>query len=173
MRKAITNTWSLYLLLMLATSIYGCERCGSSSKGNTSPPQTPTQIEYSINLDDSKKMKEEGNKIYYEVPLQTEVSIVAKTTGLLTVDIDWNQSPSHPLGRKMSISKRYYNHHESTRNGRVIAGDSAGEMESAWVFASITPICVTVSGNPHRIGQAHEQGNNMINNEKIFVITWK
>ncbi len=185
MKKAIINTWNLYLLLLLAINIDGCERCGDGPKGSPtiapSPPETQTEnkahntthIDYAINLDEARKIKEQGNKIYYEVPLHTEVSIVAKTTGPPTVDIDWEQSLSCLLGTKMSVTKRQSTHYKSTRNGRVVAEDSAGETESVWVFASGIPTSVMVTGKPHHIGQAHEQGHNIINNEKVFVITWK
>lgn len=174
MKKGIINTWSPYLLLMLATSMYGCEGCSVRSKGSPTKPISPTQTEinYAINLDEAKKIKQEGHKVYYEVPLNTEVIIVAKTTRPPTVAIDWEQNPLYPLGRKMTVSEGHSTYYKSTRNGRVVTEDSAGKMVAAWVFASRTPTCVTVTGKPHRIGQAHEQGNNILNNEKGFVITW-
>ncbi len=57
MKKVIINTWSPYLLLMLATSMYGCEGCGDRSTGSSTEPtsQTQTEINYAISLDKAKK----------------------------------------------------------------------------------------------------------------------
>src|SRR5690349_12332676 len=84
----------LLLFVLLFTCVAG-GLCGSSpdtssGTGGNGPGGAATdKISYSINLDDKYKVKEEGNKIFYKVPLNTNVEI-SSTKGGKSFISSWN-----------------------------------------------------------------------------------
>ena len=130
--------------------------CGSGEgKKNPDPNEGSKKIEkttvsYKINLDDSKKTKEENGKIYYKVPANTEVIIEANLQGPEVVQISW----------------------DSTMSGGAYTGTGmpGGNQKNKWIGKSETPITIEVTGKSNT---KQENGVDIIVNEKkTFVITW-
>lgn len=77
-QKRTSSSYSLglqgILYLLLGTHV-ACG--GGSSSPNSNPAVKTTNITYTINLTDDKKVKTAGDKIYYKVPVGTPVNIIA------------------------------------------------------------------------------------------------
>jgi hypothetical protein len=188
MKKVIVNVWGKIFFLLFAMALHSCQGCGSSSPkdnlsggGTSSSPinnaSQTTKVDYQINLDDNKKVKEEGNKVYYEVPCGTDVKITAEITGPQKVAVKWMQTPSNVQGPTIYVigsrGLNYeFHHHRTTKDGKVTSEESAEKTEYIWSFASGIPMSMTVAGKLSAM-DGDKKDNNIVHNERIFVIDWK
>jgi hypothetical protein len=101
------------------------------------------KISYSINLDNKYKVKEEGNKLFYRVPLNTNVEI-SSTKGKQGVYAVW----------KVTYKKYWGNNIDYP------------EDSSIWKFSSPRPALIEVQGEPV------QSSTSMRTEDKIFVIEW-
>jgi hypothetical protein len=185
MKKVIMSIRGKLYFLIFAKALHSCEGYGSSSPkssssgGETSSPSTSigahtTRADYQISLDDNKKVKKEGNKVYYEIPCGTEVKITAEVKGTQPVRVKWMQTPSNVQGVRIigggGLNQEFH-YHKTTENGSVTSEESSQETEYIWMFASGKPMSITVTGELSSMDQ--NKKDDIVHNQKIFVITWK
>ncbi|OJW70767.1 MAG: hypothetical protein BGO68_03410 [Candidatus Amoebophilus sp. 36-38] len=142
-----------YLLLISFLFVLNLCSCGKESDDQSKKDDNgrkigQTKISYKINLDDSKKVREEGNKIYYDVPVNTQVIITATVVGPEKVEVFWN----------MIFSE--------------MSGSGPIETNTTWEYTANQPSCIEVSGQPSRTQQVNGV-DLIVNEEKAFFIMWK
>jgi hypothetical protein len=138
----------ILVVVLVAANLLGCGDGGNKGKKEEEKGKVEqTKISYKINLEDSKKTKEDSNKVYYEVPLNTEVIITATVVGPEKVKVLWNQT----LKIKASMPNT---------------------TDTTWQYNSNKEAIVEVSGKPSRTNQVNGV-DLIVNEEKIFCITWK
>lgn len=171
---------SLFALL-LVVSIYGCESCGKGTQGGDNSlkrDKYTTTINYQINVDEANKVKEEGNEVYYEVSLNTDVKITAIVTGSSVVEIHWDQTLNNIPGVLLNTTRgqgftQTFHHDQHTENNKVTSEHISSKGEFWWSLASDHTMSVTVSGKPYYAGEPQEIKDKIINRDKVFIITWK
>ena len=143
-------TYTIILLsFVLLLNSCGCGEKNDKKPKNEKSAVEQTKISYTINLDDSKKIKEENNKLYYKVPVNTEVIITATVSGPEKTKVSWNQKFS---GGSM--------------NGLPNSGGLT------WKHAANNKITITVSGVPSVTKQINGV-DLFVNEPKEFIITWE
>jgi hypothetical protein len=128
----------------------------------------PKKIKYSINLSEEYKVKEEGNKVFYKVPIRAAVEITANLNNQST-PVNWSMS---------SITGII-----STEDQSVLKASES----PTWKFANNKPLQLQVSARPTiqstyvSTKVTSSKGNELSTTtkkepaqieDKIFVITW-
>jgi hypothetical protein len=175
MKKLVTTSllFSRLLLFFLLFTCLAGGLCGpspdtSSGPGGNGPGGAATdKISYSINLDNKYKVKEEGNKSFYKVPLNTNVEISSIKGGKSFIS-SWNVTFK---GSYLGSGKDLF------------PGEAA-----TWKFPGARPTLIEVQGKPVRSSTSMRTETQIVNGkvvkaisetsaeneaeDKIFVIEW-